>query len=420
MDAREGYMEIYHPPKYNEKEFVEGLRQLLESNLPQQLHVSSKVVEKVISDSVREAHELLFGFGRPQQVQDAIKIYYDEYNTTNNLFAINSLAQIYLEGEFVERDFKKSSQFYLMSAQKDDPEGWYRLGQMLEEGLATPDQLTFIKDVSRKSDPEEMALFCIDRAASFNHLDALTDLGYIYENGKKAKNGAVLVQPDIEKAVEHYSLAKKARFSRALNNLGNLYLNNKVRERVPGENVKKAIECLTMAKDQGNAKAIFNLGVCYERGNGVPVDLDRAKSYFKDSGSRGDLDGKLFYAFYVLQDAAFAQSEQQYLEAFKFLNEIVSKDPTKKEAYFYLGFLYENGSYFIFILGLGVPKEYKLALNYYDKAASLNHLQALVKVGDFYYVGAGELDQELNEAIKFYEMAARQGNVEAMLNLGFL
>lgn len=53
----------------------------------------------------------------------------------------------------------------------------------------------------------------------------------------------------------------------------------------------------------------------------------------------------------------------------------------RKEAYYYLGFLYEYG--------LGVSIDYKLALSHYEAGASLGHLEAANKVGDFYFSGTG-------------------------------
>ena len=59
--------------------------------------------EVSVSDRVREAHEYLFGFGRPQRIKEALKTYHIEADK-NNENAYNSLGQIYLEGKFFPMD----------------------------------------------------------------------------------------------------------------------------------------------------------------------------------------------------------------------------------------------------------------------------------------------------------------------------
>jgi len=50
-----------------------------------------------------------------------------------------------------------------------------------------------------------------------------------------------------------------------------------------------------------------------------------------------------------------------YFEAYNILREILSTDPKKAEAYFYIGFLYEHG--------FGVELSEKLSIYHFEKAA---------------------------------------------------
>lgn len=54
-------------------------------------------------------------------------------------------------------------------------------------------------------------------------MDAITDLGFIYEKGITSNEGTEwIIEPHIDHAKKYYEKAKKMEFPRALNNLGNL------------------------------------------------------------------------------------------------------------------------------------------------------------------------------------------------------
>jgi TPR repeat protein len=44
-------------------------------------------------------------------------------------------------------------------------------------------------------------------------------------------------------------------------------------------NLEKAVEWYTKAAEQGNAFALYSLGVCYEEGNGVAIDKIKAVEF---------------------------------------------------------------------------------------------------------------------------------------------
>lgn len=51
----------------------------------------------------------------------------------------------------------------------------------------------------------------------------------------------------------------------------------------------------------------MNLGICYERGiYGVEKNLNKAKVFFKEAADLGDLDGKFFYAIYMMKDSLYS------------------------------------------------------------------------------------------------------------------
>ena len=58
---------------------------------------------------------------------------------------------------------------------------------------------------------------------------------------------------------------------------------------------------------------------------------------------KGDIDGKFFFAYYLLKDASFLDKPESYMEALNHLIEITYLEPERPDAYYYIGFLYENG-----------------------------------------------------------------------------
>ena len=57
------------------------------------------------------------------------------------------------------------------------------------------------------------------------------------------------------------------------------------------------------------------------------------------------------------------------------------EDPSISKPHFYLGQMHE--------FGYGVTKDLKSAFQHYRKAAKLDHVESLVKCGDFIYSGKG-------------------------------
>ena len=81
-----------------------------------------------------------------------------------------------------------------------------------------------------------------------------------------------------------------------------------------------------------------------------------------------------------------------------------------------------------------MTRDVKSAFQYYRKAAKLDHVESLVKCGDFIYSGVGmpgmgskanyqtsiKNQSDKMEAFKCYKKASEQGNVRAMNNLGLM
>ena len=117
--------------------------------------------------------------------------------------------------------------------------------------------------------------------------------------------------------------------------------------------------------DQGNAKALFNLGVMYDKGQGVPQDYAEAERWYRQAADQG---------------VASAQ--------------------------YYLGFMYANGQ--------GVPQDHAEAARWYRKAADQGVASATYHLGGMYANGRG-VPQDYVQAHMWWNVAASQGDERAIL-----
>jgi len=72
-----------------------------------------------------------------------------------------------------------------------------------------------------------------------------------------------------------------------------------------------------------------------------------------------------------------------------------------------------------FYKGIDVPKDFKAAAEFFEKAAVVGHKNAQFNLGTMYYTGKG-VDKDLSKAISWFKKAAQQGHTQAEFNLGFL
>jgi hypothetical protein len=120
--------------------------------------------------------------------------------------------------------------------------------------------------------------------------------------------------------------------------------------------------------DQGVAAAQSNLGLMYDKGQGVPQDYAEAMKWYRKAAEQG---------------FAVAQSN--------------------------LGLMYYKGQ--------GVPQDYAEAMKWYRKAADQGHAAAQSDLGFMYANGLG-VPRDDAAAVTLFRKAADQGNVAAQYNLG--
>lgn len=119
--------------------------------------------------------------------------------------------------------------------------------------------------------------------------------------------------------------------------------------------------------ERGNPSGQYNVGVSYERGEGVSKNLELAVIWYRKAAEQGHVDAQLN-----------------------------------------LGRAH--------ILGLGVSKDSTLAFYWFRKAAEQGDILSQLAIGIAYHNGEG-VSKDLVQAAKWMEKSAKQGNATAQRNL---
>ncbi|MBL1274952.1 MAG: sel1 repeat family protein [Ectothiorhodospiraceae bacterium] len=147
--------------------------------------------------------------------------------------------------------------------------------------------------------------------------------------------------------------------------------------------------------NQGNPDAKNLLGMMYELGRGVPQNLSKSISYYREAAEQGNP-----YAQYNLAVSFDAGTgvPQNYREAVRWFTK--SAEQGISSAQYDLGVMLEQGR--------GTPKNFIKAADWYQKAANQGHMQAQNNLAWLYESGKG-VTQNLIAAYALFDAAAAQG-----------
>ena len=206
------------------------------------------------------------------------------------------------------------------------------------------------------ADPAQ-AIAWYRKAAAQNSADGLFNLGRAYQYG-------IGVAADAGQARTYYSQAAaygSPEARQALDSTQDAY--TQAQRSYDAKNYTEGSRQMLEAANAGNAQAQFMIGNAYEFGNGVPVDLGQAASWYEKAAS---------------QRHAAAQKN--------------------------LGSFYEEGR--------GVPENWALAVSWYRKSAEQRNADGEFALGRMYEFGMA-VPQDRQTAIRWFRMAGDQGNAQA-------
>lgn len=217
---------------------------------------------------------------------------------------------------------------------------------------------------------------------------------------------------------------------------------------------EKAFEFFMKSALQGNKEAQYNLGICYQFGQGVEKDVVQSAKWFEKAASQGHSMAQFKYASALHFGSGIKANVNDAIVWYKRAienNNLYAKnnlatlflfyDPTnsemgaseKKE----LGFPehYEEGIKYLqeceaagiassylnlgiaYFYGVAVKKDPEKSKYYYEKAIATGEFRGLYNLGMLYMNGEGVKKDE-KKAISYWEQSAQKGLVDAYHSLG--
>lgn len=310
--------------------------------------------------------------------------------------ALYKLGTLYKRGNGVLQDAEnaeKAATYFKLAAEKWHPNALFDIAECYADGRGVPQN-------------KETAFKYYKKAAKSGHIRAKYNVAYILETTKN----------DLKAAVENYHAA--AIKGDVLSQLKMGHFCSEGVGEIP-EDKKAAFEWYLKAAEQKNPEAAYEVGRCYEEGEGVERDPKKAVTWYQQAAEGEEPFVEALVALgrccqNRIGIEALKQDQEQKGQAKEvdyyskravayFIEAAKQEDD---EAEYELGNCYEHG--------LGTPIDQKKAFACYHKAAELGHAKAQLQLGLFLQNGIG-CEANLTEAARWYEKASLQEETEAQL-----
>lgn len=191
-------------------------------------------------------------------------IYLEKAMEQGDSKAIMTLGQIYLNGITVPKDLEKARTYFQKAKEAEIPQAYGVLAYM---DLFNNSSI----DIDYKSIKETASL-----GSKLQNGNSSLVLGYLYQKGLGVKKNERLAEKYYLKAVEQGELLDNLVYWY----LGNLYFYGSKRV----QNNEKALNNFLIASEFYEASA-YEVGLIYENGYGVDIDIEKAKEYYKKASS---------------------------------------------------------------------------------------------------------------------------------------
>ena len=304
-----------------------------------------------------------------------------EKSKMNDSEAICDLARFYYYGECVNKDLQYAFDLWKRSSELGNARAFYNLGWCFQHGDGT-------------AIDNSKAVEYYKKAAELSYGDAFYTLGNFYYYGE--------LDVDIDKELAFSYYLKGA-------NLGNYFCYYSVgwfysHGEIVEKNHEKALQYYKKAAESGHGEALYTLGNCYYYGElDVDIDKELAFSYYMKGAKSGN-------------DSCYYSVGWFYSHG-----EIVEKNHEKALEWFKKGYLSKNVDCIsalgdCYYKGLGVERNHEKAYEYFSEAAKLGDAYSQCRIGD--YLESGMFgNNSKHPGIPWYEKAAEQGNMEAIIAL---
>jgi len=242
------------------------------------------------------------------------------------------------------------------------------------------------------------AISLLRRAADRDYMAAEETLGIFSETG------IGLEKPAPTDALAWYEKAAQQGSMNAATDIGLMYANGKGVTR----DTTEAVSWFRRAAEGGDASAQYNLALMYERGEGVPRDYREAVRWLKAGADQNLVPAIVDLAEFSLEppDSKIPRDTAkavEYYEKAASLGSVVAQ--------------VRLGT--IFTKGLPGKVDYEEAANWYRKAADQNDPDGELGLGVSYALGRG-VPVDFEEARRLLSAAANRGQVEAQYDLAIM
>ncbi len=291
------------------------------------------------------------------------------------------LADNALTGATDDASMKTARQIYEDLAARGDKEAQLKLAYLLEQGLGGP--VNF-----------QAAAEWYTRAANQGQPVAQYLLGRLNQMGQLDK------LPNTEVAKQWYQKAKD-RYAPAAIALGFVY-------ETVDNNYKQALAAYEVGAAKNNPIALFDTGLVYEYGKGLPVDKDKAEDFYLKAAHKGHVRAMVQLGDIYLHDSSKFRNEKIAAEWYQ-----RAAKKGNRDALYQLGQLEEKGQ--------GVSKDVGKAVKHYEAAVDKGNAKAMLALAKLYERGDGNvLPKDPEKAAALYQKLSARGNGYAQYHLAML
>lgn len=245
------------------------------------------------------------------------------------------------------------------------------------------------KVYARPNEKKESFLQRITRQAEEGDVNAQLTLGYMYLYGEEG------VEIDYDKAFRYYSMAAAQKDNVAVNNLGSLYYSGIGTEK----DLLKAATLFDEAAKLGNVEAAVNLAFIYLSGSNVGKNSRAAMELFKQAADSGNPTAKFMLGYAYYKGFVYPQD---YGKAVRLIREAAASELA--EAQYMMAVMYLNGQ--------GITKNYGNAVKFLQQAVKQGNVDAMAELGDILALGTA-YPKDVYKAHVLFNIAAVRGAPKA-------
>lgn len=340
-----------------------------------------------------------------KDINKAIYWYQKGAENKNDSQCKYALGRLYEQGIGVKQNYKKAFQFYKKAEKANEyfleiEDLYTKLLECYTYGIGTSPNFAKAMDIYQK---------LINISYHYCNTEILTSIANSGNQEAQYLLAELLVNSDIEKAVDWYTKAAENNHSLAQYKLASLYNDGQDIE----QDYSKAFFLFKKSADNGNVYAMFATAMCYKNGKGTQQNYANALKYFTAASQKGHIGAITQIAFLYQYGNGVKQDDNKMFKLHKKASKYIScslcnlatcykegrgvKKNKKKAIQLLLdadfdddgmscinndlGIAFENGD--------GVEQDYDKAFDYFNKAIEGGNVYALYNIANMFLQGKG-------------------------------